>query len=884
MTRSIRLHTILNGAVRLPAKVTIPSGTNLGRYEIRSQIGAGGMGEVYLAEDAQLRRRVALKILPVDLASNHDRMRRFIQEAQAAAALNHPNIAHIYEIGSSPTTRSSSGGSAWDGAVREGSDASPTTRDETHFIAMEFIDGLTLRELIHGRQTEISKLLRYLQHTAEGLAKAHAAGIVHRDLKPDNIMITRDGHAKTLDFGLAKLIEQQPMTGGDASEVATAVMPQHSSPGTVMGTVGYMSPEQAQGKTKEIDLRSDIFSFGCILFEAATGKKPFEGESVIKSLHMVIYEPAPPIADFNPSAPSELQRIVRRCLAKDPDERYQSIKEVAIELKELRRELQGPGIDTTLTPPSRSETTGATGGEGTRSQSFSPTTHTPSLSTKASSAEYVMTGIKQHKLAAAVSLVVLVTGITVFALYLRGRNSNAAIKSIAVMPFVNDSGNVDVEYLSDGMTETLISSLSQLPNLSVKARSTVFRYKGKSTDARTIGKELNVQAILNGRVVQHLDQLTLSLELIDAQTENVIWSEQYNRRQSDLVTLQSEIARDVSSKLKSKLSGADVAKVEKNYTANPEAYQLYLKGKFYWNKRTGESLKQAAELYRQAIEKDPNYALAYSGLAETYVLFSSYDVAPANDSMPQAKAAALRALAIDDSLAEAHTALGFYLSNYEWDRDSSEKEYRRAIELKPNYATAHHWLGADLMNVKRFDDSLVELRRAEELDPLSPIIGTNLADMLVFARRYDEAIAQYKPILVRNPNFEYAHLALGRAYGSNGRYPEALAEMRTALELNIGSSTKGYLGLWLARSGKRDEALKLLSELKQEATRDYVQSYTFALIYIGLGDKEEALNWLEKHMWSRAETANTYAVAPELDDLRSDPRFKEMLKRMNLPE
>ena len=464
------------------------------------------------------------------------------------------------------------------------------------------------------------------------------------------------------------------------------------------------------------------------------------------------------------------------------------------------------------------------------------------------------------------------------------RSRTTAIESIAVMPFVNESGNADVEYLSDGMTETLISSLSQLPNLNVKARSSVFRYKGKEVNPKTIAAELNVQAILNGRVAQRGDQLTLTLELVNAQTENVIWSQQYNRKQADLVALQSEIARDVSNKLKSKLSGAEMAKVEKNYTANAEAYQLYLKGKFYWNKRTGESLKQAADFYRQAIEKDPNYALAYSGLAETYVLFSSYDVASATDSMPLAKAAALRALEIDDSLAEAHTALGFYLSNFEWDRDGSEKEYRSAIELKPNYATAHHWFGADLANVKRFDDGLLELRRAEELDPLSPIIGTNLGDTLVFARRYDEAIAQYKRTLIRSPNFAYAHRALGRAYGSKKMYLEAIAETRTALELDKASSTKGYLGLWLARSGKRNEALALLLDLKQEATHDYVQGDMLALIYIGLGDKAEAMNWLEKHMLSRAETANTYAVAPELDDLHSEPRFKEMLKRMNLPE
>jgi TolB-like protein/Tfp pilus assembly protein PilF len=510
-----------------------------------------------------------------------------------------------------------------------------------------------------------------------------------------------------------------------------------------------------------------------------------------------------------------------------------------------------------------------------------PTTVLPATQTPGTTRELTKPKRRQILIAG----VVLIAAVLVVAGYFYyTRKDKAAIQSIAVMPFVNESGNADLEYLSDGMTETLINGLSQIPNLSVKARSSVFRYKGKETDAKTIGKELSVQAILTGRVTQRGDQLTLSLELVDASTENVLWSQQYNRKQSDLVTLQSEIARDVSNKLKTKLSGADAAKVEKNYTANAEAYQLYLKGKFYWNKRTGESLKQAAELYRQAIEKDPNYALAYSGLAETYVLFSSYDVAPADDSMPQAKAAALRALAIDDSLAEAHNALGFYLSNYEWDRDGSEKEYRRAIELKPNYSTAHHWLGADLVNVKRFDDSLVELRRAEELDPLSPIIGTNLGDTLVFARRYDEAVAQYKRTLVSNPNFGSAHRALGWAYGLKGMYPEAIAETRTAIELRNGSSAKGYLGLWLARSGKREDAGQLLNELKQESARNYVQPYTFALIYIGLGSKEEALNWLEKQMSGHAETANQYAVAPELDELRSEPRFKEMLRRMNLPE
>jgi Tfp pilus assembly protein PilF len=348
------------------------------------------------------------------------------------------------------------------------------------------------------------------------------------------------------------------------------------------------------------------------------------------------------------------------------------------------------------------------------------------------------------------------------------------------------------------------------------------------------------------------------------------------------VALQSEVARDVSSKLKSKLSGAEAAKVEKNYTANAEAYQLYLKGKFSWNKRTGESLKQAAEFFRRAIEIDPNYALAYSGLAETYALFAAYSVAPGIDSLPQAKAAALRALEIDDQLAEARTALAYYLSFYDWDRDGAEKEYRRAIELKPNYATAHQWFGNHLSLQKRFDESIVLLRRAEELDQLSMIIGTNLGDTLLYAGKYDEAVAQYKRTIVRDPSFGYAHLALGIAYGTKGLYAEAIAKTREAIKLNYAG--KGYLGLWLAKSGKRDEAVKLLSELDQEAAGGYVGDYAFALIYIGLGGKEEALNRLDKEMLGRSEIVSYIAVAPELDDLRSEPRFKAMLKRMNLPE
>jgi TolB-like protein/Tfp pilus assembly protein PilF len=482
----------------------------------------------------------------------------------------------------------------------------------------------------------------------------------------------------------------------------------------------------------------------------------------------------------------------------------------------------------------------------------------------------------------AVALLVLIAG---YFGYRSSGSPSTQIQSIAVMPFTNESGNGDVEYLSDGMTETLISSLSQVPNLNVKGRSSVFRYKGKDVDTKTIGKELGVQAVLYGRVNQRGDQLTLSLELLDAATENVIWSGKYDRKQADLVSLQSEVARDVSGKLKSKLSGTDAAKVEKSFTASPEAYQLYLKGRFNWNRRTSESLIQAVDFFKQAIAKDPNYALAYSGIAESYMVYSAYSIAPPADSMPQAKTAALRAMELDDALAAPHATLGSYLAQYEWDRAGSDREYRRAIELDPNYATAHQWYGTDVLcTAKRFDEAVDELRRAEELDPLSPIIGTNVGDVFVNARQYDEAIAQYKRVLLLDPNFGYAHQALGWAYGAKGSYPEAITETRKAFELNQDPQSLGYLGLWLARSGQREEATKLLGQLKQESTKRYVPGYSVAIIYIGLNEKEEALNWIEKDVNDHSFITVSYGVSPEFDDLRSEPRFKAMLKRMNLPE
>jgi serine/threonine protein kinase/Tfp pilus assembly protein PilF len=827
-------------------------GAGLSHYRIVSKLGAGGMGEVYLAQDTKLDRKVALKILPAELAANRDRMERFVREAKSAAALNHPNFATIHEIGES---------------------------DGVNFIAMEFIDGATLREKIHQEQTDLRKLLRYLQHVAEGLAKAHAAGIVHRDLKPDNLMITSDGHAKILDFGLAKLIEQPPMPGGDSAEAATAVMPQHSTPGVIMGTVGYMSPEQAQGKTNEIDQRSDIFSFGCILYEAVTGKKPFAGDSVVKSLHMVIYESAPAITDFNPSASPELQRIIRKCLAKEPEKRYQTVRDTANDLEELLEEMKGVSDMERSVAPSASATTSSAPG--------STDEHAPAQSTAsatqpaASSAEFIYSGVKQHKFAAAIVALVLIVGVAVgLGLYLRARKTAVAIESIAVMPFVNESGNADVEYLSDGMTETLINSLSQIPNLSVKARSSVFRYKGKEIDPKKIAAELNVQAILTGRVVQRGDQLTLNLELIDAQTENVLWGNRYERKFSELVALQSEIARDVSNRLKTQLSGAESAKVEKNYTANSEAYQLYLKGRFYAAKRTAKDSRQAIDYYQQAVAIDPNYALAYAGLAEANWFLALYSYPQVNEVVPKARELSLRALELDNSLAEPHSILGVICFNYDHDFACMERETKLAIELKPNYAEGHRRYGLLLQFLGRFEEARIAYRKALEIDPLSPVTNFNYAELLFFERKYDESETLSRKNVELEPNFWYAHLQLFYVYRMKRDYASAVEELARVQDAR-GEPDAAKL---IRESFVKGDWQGFLGKIAEERARLRLYPYFVATFFAELGEKDKAFATLNEAIETKDQHTDQMKVDPYMNPLRDDPRFPEVLKKAGFPE
>lgn len=823
-------------------------GTKLGRYEIRAKIGEGGMGEVYLAQDTELDRRVALKILPETLAANQQRLQRFIQEARAASALNHPHILTIHEIG---------------------------TIGDSRFIATEFIDGETLRQRM-SQGMKLSEALEIASETASALSAAHAAGIIHRDVKPENIMVRRDGYVKVLDFGLAKLSETASSTTDP--EAATRAMV-NTADGMVMGTANYMSPEQAKGA--QVDARTDIWSLGAMLYEMLAGRLPFSGETPTETISFILLKEPAPLTRFAPNAPGELERIVNKALTKDREERYQTMKDFQIDLRALKRKLEVDAeIERTAAPDIRA--TILTGGQvQTASGSTKVLTAAPASTT--SSAEYLVTGIKRHKLTIALAIIALTVGGVLLAWYLHARNTEVAIDSIAVLPFENQNRDADSEYLSDGVTEGIINSLTQLPNLKVIARSSVFRYKGKQTDPIAAGKELGVRAVLTGRIMQRGDTIAVSTELVDVRDNKQIWGEQYHQKVADLSALPRDIATKITSNLRLTISGEDRNRLMKHETENAEAYQLYLKGRYYWNKRGPEALNQAAQYYNQAIEKDPGYALAYAGLAETYTLYPDYNVASPADSYPKSKAAAERALELDSSLAEPHTALGKYRNYWEWNRPEAEREYRRAIELKPNYATAHHWLGTDLLaQVKRFDEALVEAKRAEELDPLSPIIATNFADTLWFARRYDEAIAHYRQALTIDPNFYFAHGELANVLAIKGMYAESIAEDRKALELSDDPMIKGYLAYSLAKAGQRAEAMKLLDELIRERSAGYVSPYALAVACIGLGQKDQAFSWLEKDAEEHGTTAAYDAVDPLLDELRSDARFGELLKRVGL--
>jgi serine/threonine protein kinase/pimeloyl-ACP methyl ester carboxylesterase/tetratricopeptide (TPR) repeat protein len=840
-----------------PAKPNLKRTDLPERYSIVSFLGVGGMGEVYLAEDKKLGRKVALKTLPAEFTDDKERLRRFQHEARAASALNHPNILTIHEVG------------AESGA---------------HFIAAEYIDGETLRATIRRGRMKIDDALDMAQQTAFALTAAHGAGIVHRDIKPENIMVRHDGIVKVLDFGLAKLLEghQRNVIDPEADTRALVL----TDPGKVLGTPQYMSPEQARGQ--ELDPRSDIWSLGVVLYEMVAGRAPFSGETKSHTVVAILESEPPPLATFAPDTPAELQRIVRKALAKDRDSRYQTARDLMIDLKSLRRDLDLQSeIERSTVPSAEGFSGSATISEllpppASSTESIGETTQPRGIHTQSSGNSFGR-AISRHKNAFTVAVILLLFMVAGGGYWFFGRHTVGAtpIGSIAVLPFVNASGNTDVEYLTEGMTESLITSLSQLPRLSVKARSSVFRYQGKDVSPQQVGKELNVQAIVNGRVMQRGNELTLHIELVDASSETAVWSADYNRSMTDLVSLQSEIARDVSNKLR-KLSGEDEQKLEKNYTRNAEAYQLYLKGRFYWNKRTEESYQKAIDYFRQAVEKDPNYALAYTGIADCYSFLSSQGIRPPQDVFPLAKDAATKALQIDPGLSEAHTSLAYVKLYYDWAWAEAEQEYKRAIELNPNYATPHHGYAYLLISSGRTEEAITEIKKAEAIDPLSVLFQTDHGEYYYFTRRPDEAIAQLQKAIDMDSSFVRAHFLMGRALIQKGRCDQGIDEGIKAEQMGPVGEQLGWLAQEYAACGRKAEALKVMNQLLEISKNHYVSPHWFAATQAGLGNKEEAFKWLDQAIDRRFGPMIYLKVNPIWDPLRSDPRFAERLRRVGL--
>jgi eukaryotic-like serine/threonine-protein kinase len=793
-------------------------GSTVGHYRILEKLGEGGMGVVYKAEDVRLGRHVAVKFLSPDLARDAQALERFQREARTASSLNHPHICTLYDIGS------------YEGGP---------------FLVLELLEGQTLRERIANAPMSTDTIVEIAVQIADALDAAHSRGIVHRDIKSANIFITPRGQVKILDFGLAKLAAQAGAPTLDISGAMTALPTSNHATGGTLGTISFMSPEQARGE--ELDRRTDLFSTGVVLYEMATGQLPFLGRTSAMVFEAILHHLPKAPSTISPRLPQELDRIVGKALEKDRELRYQTAAELRADLKRLKRETDS-ARDITRAP--------------------------------AAPAPQPRARLARLPIAAVVAIAAVVLAVAAYGTYKLLNMSTATIDSVAVLPFTaTGGGGADTEYLTDGITETLINSLTQLPGLRVSARSVVFRYKSQDYDAQKVGQDLSVKAIITGRVAVRGGQLIVQADLMDVANGTQLWGGQYNKPMAEILNVQDDIADDIFENLRLRITGEDKRRATKRYTDNPEAYQLYLQGRFYWNQGTLPSYKKAIEYFQRAIDKDPKYALAYTGLADAYLLLGSYFV----ETIPEAKAAAERAIELDGSLSEAHVALGHIKLWLDWDWPAAEREFTQGISLNPGSPVAHSEYAMYLATRGRAADAIAEATRARDLEPSGAIVNTDVGWCLLYAGRTDEAVIQFRKALSLDSNSVSARQGLGTSLADSGHVDEAITELQQALKLSENSPVVlGHLGYAHALAGHRDEANRILGELQSLADRAYVPSSAVAMIWTGLGDKDRALGALERAYEEHDFSIVQLGVAPWFRTLRADPRFEALVGRLGM--
>ena len=771
-------------------------GKTISHYRVLEKLGGGGMGVVYKAQDFKLGRFVALKFLPEELLHDPRAVRQLEVEARAASALNHPHICTVHDT------------DQYEGRP---------------FIVMEMLEGETLKGHIRSRPLDKRDITRIAVQIADALEAAHAKGIIHRDIKPANIFITVRSEIKVLDFGLAKLLPSDLDSTLSANFVETRAF---------VGTLAYMAPEQLQAR--ETDARTDIFALGIVLYEMATGRRPFQEKAPTSLADEIVHKQPLSPRRINPATPRELEQIILKCLQKDAANRYQSAKELKADL------------------------------------------------------ERIATAQPRYMAAAA-----LLAGMVLLALSLgwvvherrRSLSEGAAdIRSVAVLPLANLSGDPQQEYLADGVTEELITDLAKVGSLKVISRTSVMRYKGTSKTLPEIGRELNVDAVVEGSVQHSGQRLKITAQLIRAATDHHLWAEEYERDARDLFTMEAAVARDIANEIRVKLTPQQEAQLVSARQVEPEPHEAYLKGRFHWYKRTEKDLRKAIEYFNEAVAKDSQYAAAYDGLADCYHVLNQYGSFPTAEARLKAGAAVRKALEIDPSLAEAHATLGLMRHEFEWDWEGSEREFKRAIEVNPNYATGHHWYSMFLSQMGRPEEGVAEARRAQQVDPLSPRANTVLCLNLYFARQYDNAIEAARRAFELDPDYMPAHWCTGMAYGQKGNFTEAIAELQRAVVLS-GDSTElqAWLAYTYAVAGKRDAPLRILSHVRSVAKQQYVSPYRIAQIYTGLGDKDQAFEWWNKARDEHSQFLIYFAAWPANDSLRSDPRYRQLLHSMGYP-